>query len=369
MHRSQSALEYMMTYGWAILIIVIVAGVLYSLGIFNPSTSAGTTVTGFSGFSVQAQCVPGGAEQIMITNGVGYAVNITGVNSTGNGQSTNIKNAYVYLTPLQSTSYYLQGVCPTSSGSRYSVQVTLTYKEPSQTFSGPYFSSGTTSGSVASSSTPTLSASFNGVNSYILTQANAFRNSSYTVSVWVFIKSTTPGHYQDFVASGNNTCTTNRDFEIGTNVNTPLLNDYTAFCGDDLSNNVTTFSTGVWYNVVTEWNKTSRAQQAFLNGVSNLGPRTASGYLATGTTQVCLGGGTTGCWNPNVALNGSLSNVQIYSTYLSSSQIQQLYSEGIGGAPLSGAGLIGWWPLNGNALDFSGNGYNGVLSSVTWGPG
>ncbi|MBE5728259.1 hypothetical protein IHE51_00125, partial [Candidatus Parvarchaeota archaeon] len=34
--RSQSALEYMMTYGWAILIIVIVAVVLYSMGIFSP---------------------------------------------------------------------------------------------------------------------------------------------------------------------------------------------------------------------------------------------------------------------------------------------------------------------------------------------
>ena len=37
--RSQSALEYMMTYGWAILIIVIVAVILYSMGIFNPSSS------------------------------------------------------------------------------------------------------------------------------------------------------------------------------------------------------------------------------------------------------------------------------------------------------------------------------------------
>ncbi|MGC8533630.1 MAG: hypothetical protein ACP5MV_03330 [Candidatus Parvarchaeum sp.] len=46
--KSQSALEYMMTYGWAILVIVIVAGVLYSLGIFSPSSSLSTTITGFS---------------------------------------------------------------------------------------------------------------------------------------------------------------------------------------------------------------------------------------------------------------------------------------------------------------------------------
>ena len=55
--RSQSALEYMMTYGWAILIIVIVAVILYSMGIFNPSSSISATVTGFSGLgSVTAQC-------------------------------------------------------------------------------------------------------------------------------------------------------------------------------------------------------------------------------------------------------------------------------------------------------------------------
>ena len=50
--RSQSALEYMMTYGWAILIIVIVAGVLYGLGIFSPSSSISATITGFSGLGV-----------------------------------------------------------------------------------------------------------------------------------------------------------------------------------------------------------------------------------------------------------------------------------------------------------------------------
>ena len=52
--RSQSALEYMMTYGWAILIIVIVAVILYSMGIFNPSSSITTTSVGFSPFVVSS---------------------------------------------------------------------------------------------------------------------------------------------------------------------------------------------------------------------------------------------------------------------------------------------------------------------------
>ncbi|MEM3482798.1 MAG: LamG domain-containing protein, partial [Candidatus Micrarchaeaceae archaeon] len=64
---------------------------------------------------------------------------------------------------------------------------------------------------------------------------------------------------------------------------------------------------------------------------------------------------------PTRYFSGSMSNYQIYNTALSAGQIQQLYQEGIGGAPLANAGLVGWWPLNGNANDYSGNGNNGVI--------
>jgi hypothetical protein len=38
--KTQSAMEYLMTYGWAILIVTLVVGVLYTLGLFNPSSIA-----------------------------------------------------------------------------------------------------------------------------------------------------------------------------------------------------------------------------------------------------------------------------------------------------------------------------------------
>ncbi len=37
---SQSAMEYLMTYGWAVLIIAVVLAVLYSLGLFSSATLA-----------------------------------------------------------------------------------------------------------------------------------------------------------------------------------------------------------------------------------------------------------------------------------------------------------------------------------------
>ncbi len=54
MQRGQSALEYLVTYGWAILAIVIIAGVLWYFGIFNPSKFVGEKQCGgFSAFICQ----------------------------------------------------------------------------------------------------------------------------------------------------------------------------------------------------------------------------------------------------------------------------------------------------------------------------
>ena len=69
--RLQSAMEYLMTYGWAILVIAVVLGVLYSLGVFNPSN-----------FAPKAQ--PGSC-QVFRPNGPGtsYDLNLEG---TCNGE-------------------------------------------------------------------------------------------------------------------------------------------------------------------------------------------------------------------------------------------------------------------------------------------
>ena len=58
--------------------------------------------------------------------------------------------------------------------------------------------------------------------------------------------------------------------------------------------------------------------------------------------------------------------MQLYNASLSSNQINLLYDEGIGGVPVQTQGLIGWWPLNGNANDYSWNGNNGHLYNNTF---
>jgi hypothetical protein len=67
--------------------------------------------------------------------------------------------------------------------------------------------------------------------------------------------------------------------------------------------------------------------------------------------------------------NGSISNVQLYNSTLSQPEIQALYNNGVGGPPIDTQWLVGWWPLNGNANDYSGNGNNGAPFNSSFTPG
>ena len=51
--KAQSAMEYLMTYGWAILIIAVVLGALFSLGVFNGKNILGSACVAQSGFYCQ----------------------------------------------------------------------------------------------------------------------------------------------------------------------------------------------------------------------------------------------------------------------------------------------------------------------------
>ena len=83
--RSQSALEYMMTYGWAILIIVIVAVILYSMGIFNPSSSVTFTSSGFSPFTVSSS----------LCNNLGYKIAVIAGPIPNNANSLTISKVFL----------------------------------------------------------------------------------------------------------------------------------------------------------------------------------------------------------------------------------------------------------------------------------
>ena len=58
--KAQSAMEYLMTYGWAILIIAVVLGALFSLGVFSGTSLLGTTCIASSGYYCSNLVLHGG---------------------------------------------------------------------------------------------------------------------------------------------------------------------------------------------------------------------------------------------------------------------------------------------------------------------
>lgn len=62
-------MEYLMTYGWALLIIVVVGAALFALGILNPSTYTQSRCTGFQYFTFQDQQLTQSTFSIDLLNG------------------------------------------------------------------------------------------------------------------------------------------------------------------------------------------------------------------------------------------------------------------------------------------------------------
>jgi hypothetical protein len=80
--KGQTALEYLMTYGWMLLIIGIVGVVLYQYGVFTPPS----TPPGCTGFSqakpIDWRATSNGSLTLTLVNDAGTKIQITSVNAT-----------------------------------------------------------------------------------------------------------------------------------------------------------------------------------------------------------------------------------------------------------------------------------------------
>jgi len=274
----QSAMEYLMTYGWAILIIAVVLGALFQLGVFNPMT-----------FAPKA---PPGACQVFRPNGPG---------------TTSFIN--------------LEGVC---SGEL--PQYTL--------------------------------ASYGGSGVITVQNNNLLNFNTFTVTLWLDQYQASP--YSTCCAGGFNLVQEPNRFQVyrewglGQRSVTIWVSNTTktvwAVSNDQLPLNS-------WHFIAAEYD--GNTVSIYVDGV-NKSYNQLAGPLNPVSSQLLI----SSCCGENV--NGSLSNVQIYNTSLTANEIQALYLEGIGGAPIDLQNLVGWWPLNGNANDYSGNGNNGQATAVTY---
>jgi len=270
--KSQAAMEYLMTYGWAILIIALTLAVLYSLGIMNPKN-----------FIPRA---PPGSCFVFRPNGPGTTDFVS----------------------LQGTCGYL----------------------------------------------PMYVASFNRVNSRIgINPATWSQSIPLTISFWV-----NPAKLQSYsraVTSGSNG---NRawSFYFATGA-TYITFEFYDQSGSGHSITGGSFPVGKWGYVAAV--VMSSIQKLYINGalVSSAGNSITS-FNPNALSWFGIGGWGDGSGD---YLNGSVANVQIYNTALTDQEIQYLYQQGLGGGPVRLQNLVGWWPLNGDAKDYSGNNLHGTI--------
>jgi len=271
----QSAMEYLMTYGWAILIIAVVLGALFQLGVFNPMT-----------FAPKA---PPGACQVFRPNG-----------------------------PETTSFINLEGIC-TGEIPQYVAQ-----------FNGnSYIASGTTY--IPSGSQPITVTGW-----FLYTPANP-----------------DPSMFWSYGVSGN--CGAGNYFSLRYNIGTITTDPW---CSQVTSS--ITPSPNIWYFIAEITNSSGQFIYVGINGkvYQNSGGVPANTIKSS---YFYIGEG-----NDGSDFIGLASNIQVYNTSLSANDIQALYLEGIGGAPINLQHLVGWWPLNGNANDYSGNGNNGVPTNVIY---
>jgi hypothetical protein len=216
----------------------------------------------------------------------------------------------------------------------------------------------------------------NGQSSYIDAGNSPLLNlvNSLTFSAWIEINSNTVlNNYPRIVSKGNGSpslAVTGYEFWQATGTTAVCYtwgNGQTQTSGGIESVGCTpNLAMGKWYQIVGtySWSGTQSSASFYLNGVS-IGSMTASVQMSSPAAWNVIFG--TGGWNGANAggegfFNGSMANVQIYNAVISPAQVSQLYQEGIGGQPVLPANIVGWWPLNGNANDYSGNGNNGIVN-------
>jgi uncharacterized protein (UPF0333 family) len=180
-------------------------------------------------------------------------------------------------------------------------------------------------------------------------------NRTFTVVAWIYYKGQTSGHSQGIFGDWPNPGPGFQLLGLGSNVL------YVNGSSVSWPSGVSSFPKGGWEMITAEYTARTGMAMVYLNNSLFANQKLPTSLSLLQKTPYYIGDDA---WQSNGldTFNGSISNVQLYPTFLTSSQINTLYNEGINGVPLNNAGLVGWWPLNGNANDYSGNDNNGKIN-------
>ncbi len=100
--KGQAAMEFLMTYGWAILAAIVAIGVLAYFGVFSPGKLAGNTAivnNPFYASSWQISATGPNVKLELVNNG-GDTIIVDGITVTGTGSSVGVDCTKVYSTAM-----------------------------------------------------------------------------------------------------------------------------------------------------------------------------------------------------------------------------------------------------------------------------
>ncbi len=133
--KGQGAMEYLMTYGWAILVVMIVGVVLWQLGIFGGGPGAVNTASGFGKIkpmepSIKFTAGASGDLSFSIMNGVGQAVRELNYTATGDctqATQTLISGGTLNAGEVDSVSLGAANCNDKTAGQSFSTVLTIRY--------------------------------------------------------------------------------------------------------------------------------------------------------------------------------------------------------------------------------------------------
>lgn len=123
---AQAALEFIMTYGWAILVVLVAIGALAYFGVLSPDKFLPSKCTLSAGLACIDHKATANSLKIIVKNSLGYDITVTDIKAQGCTAQTGLSISVTNGGNLDTTAL----TC-VNSGSKYNGNVNVTYTTPS----------------------------------------------------------------------------------------------------------------------------------------------------------------------------------------------------------------------------------------------
>ncbi len=127
--KAQSAMEYMLTYGWMILIVAIALAALYLMGVFNSGALVGDTCTMPIGFTCSGTTLTSsGSLSLSIEQGTSSRINVTAIGCNTNVTTANMQQESPQVSIPVGSSYTFNSVRCYAGSSAFSGAIGTAYR-------------------------------------------------------------------------------------------------------------------------------------------------------------------------------------------------------------------------------------------------